>query len=77
MNLAGCQRVRRERAVLSSCEGQLASVFTATECSTRREYIHSKITYKSDFPIFRVPAFGIEVSDDLEDGERERPDERD
>ena len=35
----------------------------------------TKITYKSDFPVFRVAAFSIEVSDDLEDGDRERPDD--
>ena len=39
--------------------------------------LRDKDTYKSDFPIFHVPPFSVEVGDDLEDGERECPDERD
>ena len=56
MNLAGCQRVRRERAV-SSCEGQLASVLPLPNASTRREYteytqrLHTNQTFPfSGFP---------------------------
>ena len=36
----------------------------------------TKITYKSDLPIFRVAAFSIEVGDDLEDSDRQRSNER-
>ena len=40
--------------------------------------LQDKDTYTNlDFPIFHVPAFSVEVGDDLEDGERECPDERD
>ena len=41
------------------------------------DYSRTKIHTNSDFPIFHVPAFSVEVGDDLEDGERECPDERD
>ena len=40
---------------------------------TFKEQILHKDSY---FPVFRVPAFSIEVCDHLEDGEGERPDER-
>ena len=50
---------------------------SSTRPGGRRRYTQrTKITYKSDLPIFRVAAFSIEVSDDLDDGDRERPDER-
>ena len=59
-----------------------SSTVTITESSTRRAggedtFKELRLHTNSDFPIFHVPAFSIEVGDDLEDGERECSDERD
>ena len=51
----------------------MASVLPLTQRLLQETKIHTNL----DFPIFHVPAFSIEVGDDLEDGERECPDERD